>query len=66
MNDVLPELRVKCYFFNHTTFFDLARLKTILREHFCLEEIIEKSMKAKKSLPIGFIITTISDVLPEL
>ena len=46
--------------------FDLARLKTFLRKHFCLEEIILKSKKEKKVLPIELNFTTISDVLTEL
>ena len=64
ISDMLPELRIK--YFNYKNIYDLARLNTILHEHFCLREIIKNLNKAKKSLLIGFMFTSISDVLAEL
>ena len=66
LSDVLPELRLKYYYFNHTTRFLKAWFKSFLCEHFYKEKIIENCNKANYSWPVTFIFISINDALPEL
>ena len=53
ISDVLPELRSTDYPNNHKICFFTAQFITLLREHFCIEEIIIKLYKANWSTQLN-------------